>query len=294
MKRLPSIPSIPSVVAMDLLRWSPADLSPLFWAGGFDPAGEGMLQSYPSDSLTTTAGQPVSLVMDMSKGRELSPELLTNTDFSGGAAGWTLGTGMAVVAGQLTMTESGSGQLARQTIASSDDRLFLIDWTLVSVSAGAIASVFGTTSAGSAGPSRTDPGRYLEYGIGAGTPNRFGVRTLGTTTGVVSSISCKEVLGHHAFQATALSRPTLRQSGAVWYLEDDGGDSLPAVFPAGSLYLAYVNELGEVSYTTATSDGTTGVDLLRAERMADVIVLDRAFTPDEEAKIEAYWARYAA
>lgn len=133
--------------------------------------------------------------------------------------------------------------------------------------------------------SSSSNGRLLIYGSAFGTPS---VVYIGDPQLEVGSTATPYQRVTTDFDVTEAGVPD------VWHLSNDGGDSLPAIFPAGSLYLAYVNELGEVSYTTDTSDGTTGVDLLLAERMADVIVLDRAFTPDEEAKIEAYWARYAA
>ncbi|MBJ2153656.1 hypothetical protein [Paracoccus sp. IB05] len=82
----------------------------------------------------------------------------------------------------------------------------------------------------------------------------------------------------------------------VWYLWSDGGDSLDATpVPAGTYGLAWVDVLGEMTVSSVTSDGTTPVDLLRAERQADVILRQGTFTSAEEAQIRSYWAgRYAA
>ncbi|RRH71275.1 phage head spike fiber domain-containing protein [Falsigemmobacter faecalis] len=81
----------------------------------------------------------------------------------------------------------------------------------------------------------------------------------------------------------------------IWHLWNDGGDSLPAVLPAGSYEIAWVTPLGAFSYAAVTSDGTAGTDLLRAERMADVIIRAGTFTATEKTALEAYWRqRYAA
>ncbi|RRH71984.1 hypothetical protein [Falsigemmobacter faecalis] len=78
----------------------------------------------------------------------------------------------------------------------------------------------------------------------------------------------------------------------VWHLYNDGGDSLPAVLPAGAYEIAWVNHLGVIGYASVTSDGTTGTDLLRAERMADVAVKRGRFTSYEKAQLETQWGKY--
>ncbi|SEB80029.1 hypothetical protein [Rhodobacter sp. 24-YEA-8] len=76
----------------------------------------------------------------------------------------------------------------------------------------------------------------------------------------------------------------------IWHLWNDGGDSLNAApLPAGTYGLAYVDVLGGVTITTAASDGTTPINLLRAERQAQVILRQGAFTAAEEAQIRSYW-----
>ena len=76
----------------------------------------------------------------------------------------------------------------------------------------------------------------------------------------------------------------------VWHLWNDGGDSLNAApLPAGTYGLAYVDVLGGVTITTVVSDGTTPINLLRAERQAQVILRQGAFTAAEDAQIRSYW-----
>lgn len=264
-----------------------------YWPAGFDPAGGRMLQTYPGDTFANAADQPVALAIDMSRGGSAGPELLVNTDFSDGDTGWVLGTGMLVIDGQLHIENAPSGQLARQEISASANRLFVIDWTLTSHTGGQPpAAAFGTSTAGRVGPQRTDPGRYIEYGIGSGTPNRFGVRAYNSTTAVVARISCREVPGVHAFQPTALNRPVLSQSGnGVWHLYRDGDDSLPVILPVGDYQVAYADIDGAISYTTLASDGSTGINTLMAERLADVIIRAGAgeFVGADRDLINTYW-----
>lgn len=78
----------------------------------------------------------------------------------------------------------------------------------------------------------------------------------------------------------------------VWHLWNDGGDSLPAVLPAGAYEIAWVNHLGVIGYASVTSDGTSGTELLRAERMADVAVKRGRFTSYEKAQLETQWGKY--
>lgn len=173
------------------------------------------------------------------------------------------------------------------------------------LSGSGVVRLFASDGAGAVGAPTTitltpDPTRYVVSRLFGSSGGGGQIRIYGDASGTPSVVYIGDPQLEVGSTATPYQRVTtdfdVTEAGVpdVWHLYDDGGDSLPATFPAGNLHLAYVNELGEVSYTTDTSDGTTGVDLLLAERMADVIVLDRAFTSDEEAKIESYWARYAA
>ena len=77
---------------------------------------------------------------------------------------------------------------------------------------------------------------------------------------------------------------------SVWHLYNDGGDSLPITLPAGTYGRARVNTDGQVTVDTVVDP----TDALSGTRQVDVILRQGAFTPEEEAKIRAYWARYAA
>lgn len=76
----------------------------------------------------------------------------------------------------------------------------------------------------------------------------------------------------------------------VWQLSNDGGDSLSVTLPAGTYGRARVNAAGVVTVDTVVDPA----DALVSNQQVDVILRQGAFTPEEEAKIRAYWARYAA
>lgn len=75
----------------------------------------------------------------------------------------------------------------------------------------------------------------------------------------------------------------------VWFLWNDGGDSMPVTLPAGDFGLAWVDALGAVTVTTVTSDGTTPINLLRTTRMADVLIRQGALSTVEVNEMTTYW-----
>lgn len=73
-----------------------------------------------------------------------------------------------------------------------------------------------------------------------------------------------------------------------WHLLDDG-DHLPVVLPAGTYEMAFTTHLGVVGYAAITSDGLTGTDLLRTERLGDVLIKAGSLSGSEKVALEAYW-----
>lgn len=330
----------------DVVVWSPASLSPLFWAGGFDPASGRMWLDSAGVTPVTAPGQPVGLVShaagtaDASQATALSRptlvrwpkggrrNLLTGTEDLGNAA-WA--KGRVTVAGpnsireidnegehlvsQPAYFEEGEKYTASLDVVSVGGRNIRIAFQGTAFSNSSRAAIFDATSgeiidthAGLETSAVPAPGGGWRFSVTAtAVSSRTALLYLSIANGSSISFMGDPERGLDLTRLSITRGPTstyqcvttandVTEAGVpdVWHLWDDGGDSLPAVFPAGNLHIAYVNEIGAVSYSTATSDGATGVDLLLAERMADVIVLDRAFTHDEESKIEAYWARYAA
>ena len=81
---------------------------------------------------------------------------------------------------------------------------------------------------------------------------------------------------------------------SIWHLNNDGNDSLPATLPAGTYTAGWVDATGDVTFASGLSVTTT-LDTLRGQNQADVLIINRALTSEEQARLTAYWqARYAA
>lgn len=75
---------------------------------------------------------------------------------------------------------------------------------------------------------------------------------------------------------------------SVWYLSDDGGDSLNATLPAGTYTRAYVTSTGAVTIDTGVVISGSE-DTLRTAAQADVLYINRALTAGETAALTAFW-----
>ena len=76
----------------------------------------------------------------------------------------------------------------------------------------------------------------------------------------------------------------------VWHLSDDGGASLSVVFPAATYTRAFVDALGAVTIESDVSIGGMQ-DVLRADRLADVLYVARTLTAAEVTRLIHYWQR---
>lgn len=273
--------------------WSPAALfdggQAGHWPGGYDPAAGRMWQDSAGSLSAVSPGQPVGLVLDNSQGAALGGELLVNGDFAA-STGWTMPAGATISGGKLNLSSVGSGQQVWQ--AFTGDGTFEVVIVIDSISAGAIqAWMHGP---GAAGPNLSTPGTHICRLTGSAI-QRLGLRVIGVTTAVISSVSYRRIAGYHAYQATALSRPTLQQTGGIWHLSNDGGDSLAVSLPSGTYGRAWVDAAGVVSVDTVTDPTNALIPTAVNATQADVILRQGAFSADEETSIRAYWAeRYAA
>lgn len=150
-------------------------------------------------------------------------------------------------------------------------------WHRISISTSALASGLNHTSAWFCASDGT-----VSNGPRALVGSKIRLRNLQVEAGTAPT-PYQQVVSN--FDASEAGKPS------VWHLFDDGGDSLPAVLPTGAMYLAFCDYLGTASYASVSSDGTTPTDLLRAERMGDVVVMGRDYTSAEKAALARYWAR---
>ena len=229
-----------SKISLALRQWGSAGFSPLsLFASGeqgvwFDPSDlSTMFQDSAGTTPVTVDGQPVGLILDKSKGLTLGPELVTNGDFSNGVVGWTK-------TAYCTLTESGGVATLTATAAA-----------VVSCTAPVIPTVAGKTykltcrldsflgglSSFQLRVGTTSGGFDLGYVDNATSKSFYFTAT--TTTSWVSvrisssspgqglafdNVSCKEIAGNHASQATAAARPLYKTDGTYHWLQFDGVD----------------------------------------------------------------------
>jgi hypothetical protein len=150
----------------------------------------------------TAVEQAVGLILDKSRGVAIGPELITNGDFSSGT-GWTAGVNWAIGSGVATATAS-SGTLVGSSYPVVAGRTYRVEFDVVTITGGTLfvrvgqgtATTFTTTGRKSAILSATDTTGVEFYG--------------GTVSCSIDNVSIREIAGTHAIQATAASRPVLR------------------------------------------------------------------------------------
>ena len=197
--------------------WSPASLFAASEVGAwFDPSD---LTSMFQDAAGTTpcaVNSVVGLVMDKSKGLALGVDIVTNGDFSSGT-GWAVTAGVAVSGGKLNFTAAANGSDVRQT-----SKLTVGNWYKVTYTIDSISGMVRFFDSAVTGANHTTAGTYTEYFKATNTT--LGFQCSGVTTAVIDDLTVKHLAGNHASQATTASKPILRQSGALYYLEFDGVD----------------------------------------------------------------------
>jgi hypothetical protein len=233
--------------------------------GGFSPAllfaaGEQGAWYDPSDITTlfqdtagttpvTAAGQSVGLMLDKSRGLVLGPELVTNGDFSQGAAGWTLGVGWSVSGGTASFVTTGFAQTITQDTPLVAGRTYLVTYTVISVMVSVFPRMIGTANVD--GISRAAPGTYTEYMVAPAGVTSFGIRCNSTSSATITNISVRELPGNHATQANLAQRPIYAREpltgrrnlltfseqfdNAVWSKSAGGTGIAPVVTPNSAI-----------------------------------------------------------
>jgi hypothetical protein len=136
-----------------------------------------------------------SVIADFNNNRYALPaevELITNGDFNGSATGWTL-TNVAYNAGAIEDTIGGANGTAVQSISLVAGNLYIVTYTVVSVS-GANVQIQFTGGTAVSGTSRSSPGTYTQYLTALSGNNA--VRIQGTSSAAlwnVDNVSVKEV-----------------------------------------------------------------------------------------------------
>lgn len=232
----------------------------------------------------TTTGQTAGLVLDKSKGLVLGSELVTNGTFDTDT-NWTK-TGNWTISGGTAVCTAGLAATLSQTLSGlSTTSTYELRFT-ITATASSLAVRFGTS--GVTTFAGLGSGTYVYRIPPGGTVGIYFVAS-SSFAGTVDNVSVKQIPGSHAVQATAASRPILRQTaGGKYYLEDDL-DTLNWTAPAGTYTVAYVDSAGTVTIETGQSlSGAT--DALKVLALSGYLAINRALTGTETTDLTAWLA----
>jgi len=211
-----------------------AQISAIF-AGGqqgawYDPSDFSTLfQDSAGVTAVTAVEQPVGLMLDKRLGLVLGPEIIVNGTFNTDSTGWTAGSGAthSVVAGRLRVTNTTTFGQAYQSFATVIGKRYQLKFDAYKGTATTIRVEVGFTVADT-----NNVGRASTVDVIGGTASFTATHVTSFFTfraddgyGEIDNVSLKLLEGNHASQATAASRPILRQdAGGRYYLEFDGVD----------------------------------------------------------------------
>lgn len=264
--------------------WNPRNLFAANDTGLFYDLNDLSTLFQDSDGTTpvTAAGQPVGLVLDKSKGGVPGPQLLSNGDFSAGSAGWTLDASWSIANGRAESAATGGNYLTCTAVTVKANTWYVIEYDFAITSGATQATIGGTLmTATSAGMS----GRFKRYVLTTATTS-FRIYA-NNAVAWFDNISVRELPGAHAFQATAASRPILRDAPRrIDY--DAVDDVLNVTFPVA---------LGSAC-TVARSIPGVGAQILTGQTIGTsftdnvdncgLIIVNRALTAAETAGLTRY------
>ena len=210
---MPSI-ALPVSLRGQLLSGSRFNPVSLFAAGEqgiwLDPSDlTTMFQDRAGTTPVTTPGQTVGLRLDKSKGLTLGSERIADPTLTN-QTGWTIaGDWVSVTGGfEKTATTTNSNLAYSQAVAAEVGKTYLIEVTINTASN--LIVYFGTsTSNGST--TFTGNGTFRQYltvlGSAGGLTSLI-FRFITASTGSITAVSVKELLGNHAVAPTDAARPT--------------------------------------------------------------------------------------
>lgn len=208
-------------------------------------------------------GQPdcwIGLQLDKRKGLTRGPEMLTNGDFSGGAAGWGVGgadaTHVVDLTGGACRYKSGATSPAL-TVSQGSLSIVAGRWyELTIVVSSWVSGSVKTDSFNGAAPSglvlASSAGTFRVIGLATSTTSVFSfLRNAANTDLTIDSISVRELPGNHRWQGTATSRPVL----SARYNLLTGTESLAtqSVTVAATTYTLATGGSGSVTLSGAAS-----------------------------------------
>jgi len=237
------------------------------WVAGVERVG-----SIPAQNYTSSSGGPSFAAVEAVVGlvvcsaSQISPELLTNGDFSSGA-GWTTGTGWTIAGGIATFTPGAVGEISQTPgVVLGMSYRFRASITR---SAGSLSLRIGSPTLNSSSFSATSTPRLILPALGSDGSFRL----VGTSTfaGTVDNLSLRTQSGYHLTQATTANKPVLRRTGNLYRWEFGALATMSTVFPAGFESCTVIDAVpgGQLTVTDQNCVGTytLGPNLITHARM---------------------------
>ncbi len=271
-----------------------------------------MYQDAAGTVLVTAVGQPVGLMFDKSKGLVLGSERINGGDFTNGLIGSVANGSGSVSTWEINnaspISGTSDGKLTVTTPATF--RPFLsfsnnaprvagavytvsFDYKVLSGSP-TVASVF-TGGGGSAVINKTlsGSGRFTHTYVSGSTGSSENIYFSASSAYSIQidNVSCKQVLGNHAYQTTSSMRPLLTASPQRLDY-DNVDDKLITNLPAqltGCTVIRSVPNVGTQILTGQTIPATYGDNT----NHCGLIVINRALTPSETSTITSEFNKRA-
>lgn len=273
--------------------WSPADLFKHGESGAWWSARDqfSVYERYYSTYAWRGSGPGLTchtgIVLDRSTwGRGeivdiLGPDLVVNGNFSTDAS-WTKGEGWSIVDGVATRTTAaGSSNLTQSGILTVGET-YLIEIDVASIAGGNLRVFAGSGGTMCQVPSTTPAGTTLQLAVKCGGSTALILQSIGAAGTVsIDRVSCRAIQGTHALQQTEVNCPSYMAGG---YLVHEAGESLTASFGSAP---------GPCTVVTSTITGveieeqvSVGAEfVLPTDNWFDVLVVDRALSPAEKARL---------
>jgi hypothetical protein len=232
----------------------------------YDPTDLGaMFQDSAGTTPVTAVEQAVGLILDKSRGLAIGAELVTNGSFSSDTA-WTK-VNTTITGGNAVWSAAAIDSYVLQTIGFVTGRSYRVEIVVDSYSAGTLLARFGG-AATDTDFNISGPGTYSV--IGTATATTFLMRSgSASNTFAISSVSVREIAGTHAIQATAASRPILRNrynqftyseqfNDAAWVKNTSSITATNGTDPlGGSTADRWVSNVGSTTHYLGQSIGAT-------------------------------------
>lgn len=235
----------------------------------------------------TSAGQPVGLVLDKSKGLVAGSEVVVNGGFSNGTTGWAVVAPWVVQDGKATAT-SANASLTQIGGVSIPNKWYIVEFDVVLTSGTLYVAVGGNFSNA---VTFTTSGRKRAI-LRAGAVTTKSVEFYGGFfTGSIDNVSVKELAGNHAYQATSSMRGILRD--APRRIDYDGvDDKLTVNLPAQLTGCTVIRAVPNVG-TQILTNQTIPTPYNDSTDHCGLIVINRALTQTETAQITTLFNRLA-